>query len=101
MILQEHPLYQMINGLQNNQSAPVQQTPQLQVSGIPQFQNPVQKMSYIMQAMQNPGQFVREHVSGIPDQIAGDPNQILRLMQQSWGISNQQVQQIASQVPRF
>lgn len=71
------------------------------VSGAPQFANPVQKMQYIMQAMTNPAAFVRQHFPDIPEQIANDPNQILQYLQRTRGISNEQIQQIKNQIPKW
>ena len=62
-----------------------------------QFNNPMQKMMYIMQAMQNPAQFVKQHIPDIPDEIQNNPNQILQYLQKTRGISNQQIQQIMNQ----
>jgi len=73
-----NPLYQMFSG------------------GGPQFQNPMQKMNFIMQAMQNPAMFVKRQFPDIPDNISNDPNQILRYIQQTRGISDQQIQQLYS-----
>lgn len=84
-----NPLYSMLMGTQNLQ-APVMR-----------FQNPLMRMQYIMQAMQNPAAFVRQAIPDLPESIANDPNQILRYLQQTRGISNEQIQQIASQMPRF
>ena len=64
------------------------------------FQNPIQKAQYIMQALTNPAAFVKQHFPDVPDQIANDPNQILQYLQQTRGISNQQLQQIMNQYPR-
>lgn len=77
-----NPLYQQLMG-----------GPQM-MSGTPQFQNPVQKMQYIMQAMTNPAAFVRQSFPDIPQNIQNDPNQILRYLQQTRGISDQQIQQV-------
>ena len=79
-----NPLYQQLMG------AP----PQPQMSGGPQFQNPIQKMQYIMQAMTNPAAFVKQSFPDIPQNIQNDPNQILRYLQQTRGISDQQIQQV-------
>ena len=62
-----------------------------------QNQNPVFQ---IMQAMRNPGQFVRQAFPDIPDNIANDPNQILQYLQQTRNISNEQIQAIANLIPR-
>ena len=92
-----NPLYNMLMG---NQGTP--QVPALQIYGIPQFQNPVQKMQYIMQAMRNPAKFVREHVSGIPESAYSDPtgNQVLQYLQQNAGVTQQDIQNAANQIPR-
>ena len=79
-----------------------QQAPQTQMmSGGPQFQNPMQKMQYIMQAMRNPAAFVRQAIPDLPQNIANDPNQILKYLQQTRGISDQQIQMLAGQMPKF
>lgn len=76
-----NPLYQMLS-----QQAPMQQGPR--------FNNPFQKANYIMQAMKNPAAFIKQQFPDIPDNIANDPNQILNYIQQTRGISNQQIQQL-------
>ena len=74
------------------------QTPmQPQMSGTPVFNNPMQKMNYIMQAMTNPAAFVKNAFPDIPDQIQNNPNQILQYLQQTRNISNQQIQQLMGQ----
>lgn len=75
-----NPLYQQLMG-------GVSQT------GAPSFQNPVQKMQYIMQAMTNPAAFVKQHFPDIPVSIQNNPGQILNYLQQTRGLSNQQIQQ--------
>ena len=65
----------------------------------PQQMNPLQKMNYIMQAMQNPAAFVRQAFPDIPAQIQNDPNQILQYLQQTRHISNQQIQDLINQNP--
>lgn len=96
-----HPLYQLMQngyGAQMPQAQqPMQQTMPM-VSGIPQFQNPMQKMNYIMQAMRNPAAFVRQHLN-IPDQIANDPNAILQYMQSNMGVTQADIQNAAAQIP--
>lgn len=62
------------------------------MSGIT-FQNPIQKMQYIMQAMMNPAAFVKQYFPDIPENIQSNPNQILEYLQRTRGISNQQIQQ--------
>ncbi len=94
-----NPLYSMLTGQQN--PATNQQQAQNMMSGGPMFQNPVQKAAYILQAMQNPAAFVRKAIPDLPQNIANDPNQILRYLQQTRGITNQQIQSLAQQIPGY
>ena len=55
----------------------------------------------VMQAMRNPVAFVRQAFPDIPDNIQNDPGQILGYLQQTRGISDQQIQQIQAQMPKF
>lgn len=64
-------------------------------------QNPMQRMSFLMQAMQNPSQFVKQAFPDIPDNISNNPGQILQYLQQTRGITNQQVQQTMNQIPQL
>lgn len=91
-----NPLYQQLMGISNPQNSPVGN-----FSGAIQFQNPMQKMAYIMQAMTNPAAFVKQKFPDIPDSIANDPNQILQFLKQTRGITDAQVQTVANQIPRF
>ena len=58
------------------------------------FANPLQKVQYIMQTLTNPAAFVKQHFPDVPDDILNDPNRVLAYLQQSRGISNQQLQQM-------
>lgn len=91
-----NPLYQQFMGLSNPKNSPAGFSGQTF-----QFQNPVQKMQYIMQAMTNPAAFVKRAFPDIPDGIQNDPNQILNYLQQSRGISDQQIQALANQMPKI
>ena len=88
-----NPLYQQLVGGQMSYQA---QTPMQ----APAFNNPMQKMQYVMQAMSNPAQFVMQAFPDIPPQMQNNPNQILQYLQQTRGISNQQIQNIMNQIPR-
>lgn len=90
-----NPLYNMLTG---RQQMPVQNA---QNFSPPQFPNPIQKLNYIMQAMRNPAAFVKQNIPGIPDQILNDPNMILRYMQEHCGVTQEDIQRAASQIPRF
>ena len=77
-----NPLYQQLaGGMQQPVQAPM---------------NPFQKMGAVMQAMRNPQQFIKQSFPDIPDNISNDPNQILNYLQQTRGISNQQIQNLVS-----
>lgn len=67
------------------------------------FQNPMQKMQYIMQAIQNPVAFIRQAIPGIPEQAYNDPtgNSILQYMMRNMGVTSQDIQNAANSVPRF
>ena len=76
------------------------------MSGVPTQQmmtggtaiGPVQKVQMVMQAMTNPAAFVKQQFPDIPDDMMNDPNRIMQYLQQTRGISNQDIQQIQSQV---
>lgn len=91
-----NPLYEMMMG------RPAGQVPQTAPapSFAPSFQNPMQKMQFVMQAMQNPAAFVKQAFPDIPDQISNNPHQILQYLQQTRGITDQQIQHITAQMPR-
>lgn len=91
-----NPLYQQLMG-GTPQQAPAQQPG---FSGM-QFQNPVQKMQYIIQAMRDPVAFVRNAIPDLPPDISNDPNRILQYLQRTRGITNEQIQRIAGQIPRL
>lgn len=95
------PLYQMLMGGNMAPSVPMQvPQPAPQMSGM-RFQNPMQKMNYIMQAMRNPAAFVKQHLPNIPDAIANDPNQILQYMQQNMGVTQMDIQNAQAQIPIY
>ena len=71
------------------------------MSGAAQFTNPVQKMQYFMKAMTNPAAFMKDRYPDIPNEIINDPNRILHYLQQTRGISNEQIQQVLNQMPNF
>lgn len=59
--------------------------------------NPIQKVSQVMQAMRNPAAFVRQSFPDIPAYMQNDPNQILQYLQQTRGITSEQIQDIINQ----
>lgn len=88
-----HPLMQYMPQQMQSQTQP-------QMSNMPSA-NPVQQMASIYQAMVNPSAFVKEHLPGIPEQICNDPNQVLQYMMQNLGVTQQDIQNAARQIPRF
>lgn len=78
-------------------AAPVQ-TP-AQPYGAGQFLNPYQKMRQVMSAMNNPAAFLKQRFPDIPDEIMYDPNRILKYLQQTRGITNEDIQQIQGGIP--
>lgn len=87
-----NPLYNMLFGRPAQQSPqPMQQAPM----------NPFQRANAIMQAMRDPSTFVRQMIPDLPQEIANDPNKILQYLQETRGITNEQIQQIAGSIPRF
>ena len=47
-----------------------------------------------MQAMRNPAAFIKQRFPDIPDNIINNPDQILSYLQQTRGITDQQIQQL-------
>lgn len=75
-----NPLYQQLMGVSQG--------------GAPSFNNPMQKVQYILQAMTNPAAFVRQQFPDIPVEIQNDPNQVFNYLQQTRGqVSQNQIQQ--------
>jgi len=96
-----HPLQQMLAQMSWQQMPTAQ--PQQMTSGIPQFQNPIQKMNYIMQAMRNPAAFVKQHIPNMPDEVLRDPtgNSALQYMQQNMGVTQQDIMNAQNQIPQM
>lgn len=78
-------LYQMLNG--NIQPMATMQP------RMPQAPNMFQMMGQIAQAMQNPAAFIMQRFPDIPADIQNNPERILAYLQQTRGITNQQIQQ--------
>lgn len=91
--------YDRINNIPSPQAPQMTQNPY----SPPVFQNPMQKMNYIMQAMRNPAAFVKQNLPGIPADAFNDPtgNAVLQYMQQNMGLTQQDIQRAASQIPHF
>ena len=63
--------------------------------------NPWQAMNQISQAMRNPAAYLKQCFPDIPDQIMNDPNRILGYLQQSRGITDEQIRQIQNSMPHW
>lgn len=62
---------------------------------------PQNRMNQVMQAMRNPVQVVMQAFPDIPAYMQNNPDQILQYLQQTRNISNEQIQGIMNQIPRF
>lgn len=78
-----NPLYQQLMGTQPASNV------------MPQ--RPFNPLQQIMSAMNNPAAFIKQRFPDIPDSMMSDPNQILSYLQQTRGISGQQIQQLVNQ----
>ena len=56
--------------------------------------NPFQQVTAFWQAMRNPAAFMKSRFPDIPNEISNDPNQILGYLQQTRGITDQDLQQL-------
>lgn len=65
------------------------------------FMNQNNPMQQVMQAMQNPAAFIKSRFPDIPDNIQNDPNQIMQYLQRTRNISNNQIQQLIQQIPKY
>lgn len=83
-------LYQMLNG--NVQPASPMNL------NIPKAPNMFQMMGQFAQAMQNPAAFIIQRFPDIPAEIQNDPNKILAYLQQTRGITNQDIQQLYNNI---
>ena len=72
-------------------------------TGMPQMpmggNNPIAKLNMAMQAMRDPAGFVRNAIPDLPANISNDPRQILGYLQQTRGITNEQIQQLMQNMP--
>lgn len=92
-----NPLQHILGGQVPN-AQPMQQQMPMGQSGM-RFQNPMQKMQFMMQAMRNPAAFVKNVFPDIPDNIMNDGNQVLNYLKQSRGITDQDIRNVQSQMP--
>lgn len=63
--------------------------------------SPMQKFNQVMQAMRNPLSVIYQRFPDIPSYMQNDANQILQYLKQTRNISDQQIQDIINQIPRF
>lgn len=93
------PLYDMVMGGQQQQAMPAYPQPTAPQPIAPPL-NPMQRMQMVMQAMNNPYQFLKQKFPDIPDEYANNPNAIMQYLQQTRNIPDQAIQQVAGQIPR-
>lgn len=89
--MMNHPLQQYI---------PQQlQKPQVPVN----YRNPFRMMQSFALAMQNPVAFVKQNLPEIPEHVFNDPtgNSVLQYMMQNLGVTQQDIQNVSNQIPRF
>lgn len=65
------------------------------VGAMPQKLSPMQVIQLASSAMQNPQAFAKEHFPDIPADIQNDPNAILKYLQRTRSISDQQMLEVA------
>ena len=86
--------YNRIAGGMQPQAQP--QPQQMPMSGGVRFQNPMQRMQFIMNAMTNPVAFVREQFPDVPENISSNPDAVLNYLQRTRGERfTQQMHQVA------
>ena len=83
-----NPLYQQMMGIGGAMGQPM----------APQPLNPMQQIQAVMNAMRNPAAFLKQKFPDIPDEIINDPNRVLSYLQQTRGISNQDIQRVQAQI---
>lgn len=93
-----NPLFNMLMG----QQTPIQRPAASSMPGTPQFVNPIQRMNYILQAMQNPAAFVRQNLPNIPNEAYDDPtgNGVLQYMMNHMGVTQMDIQNAKNQIPK-
>ena len=77
--------------------------PQAQSPSQFRHQNNMQQMQSFMSAIRNPVAFIKQNIPGIPDQAFNDPtgNAVLQYMMNNLGVTQQDIQKVSSQIPRF
>ena len=66
-------------------------SPQFPANGM-QGLNPLQQAYLIMQSIRDPAIFAKQQFPDIPDNIIHDPNAVLKYIQQTRGITDEQLQ---------
>lgn len=85
-----NPWYNRINKFEQEQGFYAQPQPAM---------NPIQQMNMVNQAMHNPAAFLKRRFPDIPDDIMGNPNQILSYLQKTRGITDQDIQNVRNSIP--
>lgn len=74
-------------------------TPLYNMYGNPPVNSqPMNRMQMVMQAMRNPVAVIKQKFPDIPDYMMNNPGQILQYLQQTRNITNNQLQNLFSQM---
>lgn len=60
--------------------------------------NPFQKAQMVMQAMTNPAAFMKRMYPDIPNEIMNDPNRVMQYMQQTRGITQNDIANVENDI---
>lgn len=64
-------------------------------------QRPINKAAQVMQAMRNPMGVIMQAFPDIPSYMQNNPGQMLQYLKQTRNISDEQIQNIMNQIPRY
>ncbi len=64
-------------------------------------QRPINKAAQVMQAMRNPMGVIMQAFPDIPSYMQHNPGQMLQYLKQTRNISDEQIQNIMNQIPRY
>lgn len=97
-------MYEVLFGQSPSPAVPRQaSTPQppirSQTPARPASMNPMQMMSSVMQAMQNPFGYLKQKFPDIPDELSNNPGGIMQYLQNTRNITDAEVQATANQIP--
>ena len=90
-----NPLFQALNGANNPAMNPAGQSAAPMVGGpLGAFNSVLQRARQIASGFSNPVQMVRNYFPDVPDDISGNPEQIIGWLQQTGRVDPQTVQTV-------